>query len=125
MFFKKLPPKMYVTLIYTNILKFMITILKRLLKLVLPQKILHIISDMFQMIYQKGNYGIIFDPTYNEDGLITYHVCSFMDDPLFVKAYNLGKQTGSWPNNDIRWRAYVACWVKQKILFVRYFLRNS
>lgn len=93
----------------------MVKFIRLFMKLLLPQKVMRIISDMFQMIYQKGNYGIIFNPTYNEDGLITYHVCPFIDDSLFMEAYNLGKQTGSWPGIDIRWRAYVACWVSNKV----------
>jgi hypothetical protein len=93
----------------------MIVIVKRMLKMVVPQKIMNIIRDMCRMIYHGGNYGIMFNPRYNEDGLITYHLCPFMDDPLFVEAYNLGKETGSWPNVDISWRAYVACWVANKV----------
>ena len=47
---------------------------------------------------------------YNEDGLATIHNCDFMQDERFMKAYQIGKMTGSWGPYDIYWRAYVACW---------------
>jgi O-methyltransferase len=48
--------------------------------------------------------------TYDEDGLATKHNCDFMNDSLFIESYNLGKSTGSWGDNEVHWRAYVACW---------------
>lgn len=48
--------------------------------------------------------------TYNEDGLASAHCPTFLDDPLFLKAYAAGKATGSWPHGNLRWRAHVICW---------------
>lgn len=52
--------------------------------------------------------------TYNKDGLVSFHNCDFMHDPVFREAYALGKAAGSWGNYDIEWRAYVACWAASK-----------
>lgn len=52
--------------------------------------------------------------TYNQDGLATKHSCDFMYDPLFSESYKLGKETGSWGEFDIHWRAYIVCWAANK-----------
>jgi hypothetical protein len=52
--------------------------------------------------------------TYNQDGLCTVHNCDFMQDPLFLASYNLGKATGSWGAADIHWRAHVVCWAADR-----------
>jgi hypothetical protein len=49
-------------------------------------------------------------PTYNADGLISWHNCDFIDEPRFRAAYAEGERTGSWKGANIRWRAHVACW---------------
>lgn len=54
--------------------------------------------------------------TYDQDGLLTVHNCDFMSDPLFLRAYQAGKATGSWGNSEIHWRAYVACWAARNSL---------
>lgn len=51
---------------------------------------------------------------YNEDGLTTFHIPSFLNDPLFRESYALGKKTGAWPDIDIRWRVYTCCWAAEK-----------
>jgi hypothetical protein len=52
--------------------------------------------------------------TYNQDGLITMHDCSFMEEPRFQEAYQAAKGTGSWTGPwgqaPIHWRAHVLCW---------------
>jgi O-methyltransferase len=48
--------------------------------------------------------------SYASDGLITFHVADFLNDPRFREAYRLGKATGSWKSANIEWRVYVACW---------------
>lgn len=56
-------------------------------------------------------YELVRGPlTYNQDGLATIHNCDFMENEQFKKAYQLGRQTGSWGKLDIHWRAFVACW---------------
>lgn len=104
--------------IYRDNFRSMVSVIISLLKNVLPKRILEMLRDMFFMIYHKGNYGIIFEPLYNGDGLVTYHVNAFKDDPLFVEAYKLGKQTGSWPDIDLSWRVYLACWSANKVKFL-------
>lgn len=52
--------------------------------------------------------------TYNEDGLATFHVASFLTDSHFQESYQKGKETGTWTKMDIRWRAYVCCWAADK-----------
>ncbi len=73
--------------------------------------------DRFLMQLNKDSSNVTFKlatnqgpVSYMNDGLITSHNCDFLKDERFKKAYELGKATGSWPNVDIFWRAYVACW---------------
>lgn len=47
---------------------------------------------------------------YNEDGLVSAHYPSFLDDPTYLSAYASGQATGSWPHGNLRWRAHVVCW---------------
>jgi O-methyltransferase len=57
--------------------------------------------------------------TYNQDGIITMHDCSFMRDPPFVDAYQAARQTGSWTGPwgqaAIHWRAHVLCWAGKTV----------
>lgn len=46
---------------------------------------------------------------YNQDGLVSAHYPSFMDDNRFLVAYDAGRSTGSW-NGELHWRAHVICW---------------
>lgn len=50
---------------------------------------------------------------YDEDGLISTHSAAFSESSRFQKAYALGKSTGSWANEELRWRAHVACWAAE------------
>lgn len=47
---------------------------------------------------------------YDEDGILSLHDASFVDDERFASAYRAGEATGSWGGAQIRWRAHVACW---------------
>jgi len=47
---------------------------------------------------------------YDEDGLNTFHIPTFLDDPIFIESYKLGQQTGSNYRSNIRWRVYMCCW---------------
>ena len=51
-------------------------------------------------------------PSYRfiEDGLATCQNSDFTNDPRFKRAYELGKQTGSWHDHDLRWRIHVLLW---------------
>jgi hypothetical protein len=51
--------------------------------------------------------------TFKDDGLITVHNSNFLNDPLFLEAYKLGKLTTNL-NYDIHWRVYIACWAAQR-----------
>jgi len=48
--------------------------------------------------------------TYNQDGLVSAHYPSFLDDDRFMVAYAAGRSTGSWPHGELHWRAHVICW---------------
>ncbi len=51
--------------------------------------------------------------TYSNDLLYTYHNADFLNDPLFIESYNLGKNTDRGTllkNYDIEWRIHVLCW---------------
>jgi hypothetical protein len=48
--------------------------------------------------------------TYNQDGLVSAHYPSFLDDDRFMAAYAAGLSTGSWPGGELHWRAHVFCW---------------
>jgi len=63
-----------------------------------------------------GSLKIIDHPlSYSKDGLYTMHNSDFIKDLKFSKSYQLGKDTGSWGQSDIEWRAFVACWVADKV----------
>jgi O-methyltransferase len=57
--------------------------------------------------------GFVISPTYHRDGLTTVHNADFQKDPLFARAYEQGKATGSWGDGNIQWRAYIACWAAE------------
>lgn len=46
--------------------------------------------------------------SYYEDGIISFHNIPFLDDAKFKEAYNVGKETKSWGDSEIRWRVHVA-----------------
>ncbi|MFD2161022.1 TylF/MycF/NovP-related O-methyltransferase [Paradesertivirga mongoliensis] len=50
--------------------------------------------------------------TYAQDLLYTFHNTDFLNDPLFIESYNLGKATHeSYPySTEIYWRIHVLCW---------------
>src|SRR5689334_3359536 len=53
--------------------------------------------------------------TYSKDGLYTVHNCNFIEDPDFIKAYEAGKNTGSWGNHDIEWRVHTVLWAARRV----------
>lgn len=60
---------------------------------------------------------MILAPTYAEDGLISQHVSGFMTDERFTDAYAEGRAGIPWSGpEEIRFRAYVACWAAQHAL---------
>jgi hypothetical protein len=51
--------------------------------------------------------------TYSNDLLYTFHNADFLEDPLFIESYELGKNTDGGTllkNYDIEWRIHVLCW---------------
>ncbi|MEO8413520.1 MAG: TylF/MycF/NovP-related O-methyltransferase [Ginsengibacter sp.] len=51
--------------------------------------------------------------TYSNDLLYTQHSADFLNDPLFIESYDLGKNTDGGmllKNYDIQWRIHVLCW---------------
>ncbi len=73
------------------------------------------VSDVYQNIPDKEKYLVI--PThllsYKQDLLFTLHHAGFREDPRFMEAYRLGKETDGGlllRNYDIDWRIHVLCW---------------
>lgn len=60
--------------------------------------------------------------TYNQDGLITMHDCSFIKEKRFADAYAAAAATrswtGPWGQAQIQWRAHVLCWAGERALQV-------
>lgn len=83
--------------------------IKNILRRVIPY-------TMIALIEILKNGRLVRGPlTYNQDGLATRHNCDFMNDQHFIESYNCGKQTGSWGESDIHYRAYIACWAANKV----------
>jgi hypothetical protein len=56
---------------------------------------------------------------YVEDRLITCQTPrTFMEDPAFLRAYQVGQTTGSWGGSDVRWRVHVLCWAAKQALAI-------
>jgi len=51
---------------------------------------------------------------YAKDGLYTIHNCKFIEDEQFRRAYQAGKNTGSWGKYDVEWRVHTALWAARK-----------
>lgn len=81
--------------------------LKQTLKKILPNKLIQLLTAA-----QKLSHSVLVPGplTYNQDGLATQHNCDFITDQRFQDAYQAGKATGSWGQNDVHWRTYVGCW---------------
>lgn len=71
------------------------------------ERIVRTINRMSGNYLNRPLYG---RATYNEDGLVSSHYAGFLGDPRFQDAYRAGRETGSWPHGDLRWRAHVVCW---------------
>jgi hypothetical protein len=52
--------------------------------------------------------------TFDADGLWTVHNTDFLREPVFAAAYEAASATNSWDGEDVRFRAYVACWAAQQ-----------
>jgi O-methyltransferase len=81
--------------------------LKDKLKTVLPSQVL---DAWHRLRWSQSYLRVPSPPTFNSDGLITWHNSDFMDDAQFQSAYLQGERTGSWMGSNIGWRAHVACW---------------
>lgn len=83
-----------------------------LIKKNLPKKIINFLAILKKFLHYK-DYFILpkKDLTYHQDLLYTFHNADFMNDPLFLKSYNLGKSMGTnLLHEDIHWRIHVLCW---------------
>ncbi len=77
---------------------------------------------LFKLMFQRPagdpaelaeRIGFMFRPSYNEDRLITDHVCDhFLEDPAFKLAYEAGAHGTSMKPK--RWKVHVACWAARK-----------
>jgi O-methyltransferase len=88
----------------------MMQMIKNSVKRILPERVVASARRAFWPDRQFPS-----PPSYNSDGLITWHNCDFKNDPRFRKAYMAGERTKSWKGADIHWRAYVACWAADQV----------
>lgn len=65
-------------------------------------------------VYRFFKYGIRimrWVPTYDEDDLITNHLCDFLHDDRFIKSLATTEKEGHLQlGYVVRWRLYTACW---------------
>ena len=68
--------------------------------------------------YALSDAPMILAPTFASDGLISQHITGFLEDPRFMAAYALGKETGAIKGHpgDVQIRAYVCCWAAKHAL---------
>lgn len=68
---------------------------------------------ILRLLRRPHYYELVPGPmNYSQDGMATSHNADFLQDPLFMEAYRLGEDTGSWGvrPTEHHWRAYVNCW---------------
>jgi O-methyltransferase len=54
-------------------------------------------------------------PAFAGDSLVSWHNPEFLDDPDFIRAYDIGRQRRSWDLTiDIRWRFHVFLWAARR-----------
>ena len=63
---------------------------------------------------------VLLNPKYYEDGIITIHIPTFLEDPKFCESYQFGVQTGALAHHrgGIAWRAYINTMFAKKALSV-------
>lgn len=76
-------------------------------------KILH-----FFRVLLFPSSAFVLAPRYHGDGVTTVHNADFQTDPKFAKAYQKAKETGSWGDSDIKWRAFVVCWAAEHAMHI-------
>jgi O-methyltransferase len=81
---------------------------KRVLKKALPNFILQPIYRLLGSSLVEGRL------TYRQDGLYTTCDTEFLQEPMFLEAFALGRQAGILNDSKINYRAYVACWAALK-----------
>lgn len=87
--------------------------MKELLKRFVPRPLLRL-RRAYWVSRRLHRFVDISGASSRTDGLITFHDADFLQDPRFQEAYRAGKATGSWADQDIEWRAYIACWAAEK-----------
>ena len=76
-------------------------------------KLGYVKQDSIPNIYDDHYVLLKKDITYSNDLLYTFHSADFLNDPLFIESYELGKNTDGGTllkNYDIQWRIHVLCW---------------
>lgn len=89
--------------------------LKKMIRPLVPEFIMKL-RGAWIMLDHMNEYVFVGNrpKTYDHDGMIIFNDADFLQDPLFLEAYRLGKATGSFGQMDIEWRVYVACWAAQQ-----------
>ena len=68
----------------------------------------------FYRLYKYGFRIMRWVPTYDEDDLITNHLCDFLRDERFTKSLATTKKEGHLQlGYVVRWRLYTACWAAE------------
>lgn len=78
----------------------------------LPRELLFKVLHLFRVALFPSS-AFVLAPRYHSDGVTTVHNADFQSDPQFARAYQKGKETGSWGGTEIKWRAFVACWAAE------------
>lgn len=83
--------------------------LKNIIKKIVPLRFLK--AGVLAKDYLSGKF------TYAQDCLYTTVNADFMKDSLFRQSYRLGRglMMQSWGDYQFHWRAYVVCWVAEKV----------
>lgn len=85
--------------------------IQKMIKKIVPKRIINAVR-----VLKYADCGFIGNPTYSQDGLVTNHICHFMDDPKFQESYRLATDHPSLTNYiKMHWRVYIACWAASKV----------
>ncbi|MFW9990995.1 MAG: TylF/MycF/NovP-related O-methyltransferase [Candidatus Odinarchaeota archaeon] len=81
--------------------------MKNAIKRILPPRIIDAIR-----VLRYSNVGVMVNPAYNADGIITYHVANFLNDKSYINAYRTAmKKTGQKLHY---WSIHTALWAAKR-----------
>jgi len=87
--------------------------IKDFLKKHLPAPVVHFLGLTKNLL--KGHFKIIeWTPRYNEDGLITTHYPTFMEDDKFITCYNSAVKENLAVSDNLHWREHTIVWAANR-----------